>query len=133
MSKLVENLEILFGHPLTPEEAQALIKFQNFNEIDDSDPLLAVIVWAAKSHLILEEFPNRLQKEINYAIELNRSVLREQANVIAKDLILNIALGLEQSNKYRKFDMASHGVAFGAGILLTGILFILIYLLLHHQ
>lgn len=132
MGKLSKNVEVLVGRPLTGEEMQSLTIFQHNNEIDDSDPLIVVLAYMARSHMILEQFPEQLAREVKETIELHKNVLRDQSNVIAKDLVTSIALGLEQSNKYRKFDFFSHLITFMAGALLTAVLGLIVLYILRH-
>lgn len=123
---LEQNVSILMGKPLNADEVSSLNLFQKMNHIDDSDPLIVVLAYMARSHLILEQFPDQLHQKVNETIELHRNTLREQSNLIAKDLVTGIALGLEKSNKYRKFDFFTHLAAFTAGAFCTAFLVLIL-------
>ena len=123
----LENaVEVLARRPLTVEEINSLNLFQKMNGIDDSDPLIVVLAYMARSHLMLEQLPAEMNKMVNESTEYHRNTLRDQSSLVAKDLVSSIALGLEKSNKYRKFDFFSHLLAFTAGALLTALLVMLL-------
>ena len=88
---LVTTIETLQKRSLTAEEVSSLNEFQHSFKIDDDDPLLVVLALMARSQIIVESVPNLLQQKVNETIELHRLVLRDQAVLIAKELIATLA------------------------------------------
>lgn len=88
---LVTTIEALQKRPLTAEEVSTLNEFQQSFKIDDDDPLLVVLALMARSQIIVDAVPNLLQQKVTETIELHRLVLRDQAVMIAKELIATLA------------------------------------------
>ena len=88
---LVTTIEALQKRPLTAEEVSTLNEFQQSFKIDDEDPLLVVLALMARSQIIVDSVPSLLQQKVTETIELHRLVLRDQAVLIAKELIATLA------------------------------------------
>lgn len=88
---LVTTIEALQKRPLTTAEVSTLNEFQQSFKIDDDDPLLVVLALMARSQILIDSVPNLLQQKVAETIELHRLVLRDQAVLIAKELIATLA------------------------------------------
>ena len=97
MSSLADAIQILHGRDLTSLERHSLTKFQELYEINDSDPLVIVLAMMGANRLTLESAPELLQKKAMELIELHRLTLREQATIIAKELITTLAENIYDS------------------------------------
>lgn len=95
---LITVIEKLQKKPLSALEAAPILEFQKEFEIDDDDPLIVVLALMARSQLILENVPNLLQQKVTETIELHRTVLRDQAVLISKELIKELAQHIEHVN-----------------------------------
>ena len=123
LSSIVESLQ---KRPLTPEESASLNEFQQEFDIDDDDPLLVVLAMMARSQLIVETAPKVLQQKVNETIELHRTVLREQALLIAKELIQELSQQIQRANagwkkQWLSFFLVFVGGAFFAFVLMTAL------------
>lgn len=116
---LVSTIESLQGKPLTPEEVATLGKFQKHFDIDDDDPLMVVMALMARSQLILESAPAVLQQKVNETIELHRGALRDQAVLVAKDLINVIVTQIQAADANWKVRWGKYALSFGCGVVLT--------------
>ncbi len=122
---LVTSIQALLKRPLSTDEVQSLNAFQKQFEVDDDDPLMVVLAMMARSQIILEAAPILLQQKVNETIELHRTALRDQAVIIAKDLVGLLAkdvlnqhsLDLELSivKKYRT-RWINYAITFLAGV-----------------
>lgn len=117
---LVESVQMLVGRELTVTEATSLAKFQKAHEVDDSDPLIIVYAMMAKNQLISDSLPGLLQEKVNETIELHRTVLREQAIVVSKEVITELARNIETANVNMKARWMRYSVAFLIGALMGG-------------
>lgn len=106
---LITVIEKLQKKPLSALEAAPILEFQKEFEVDDDDPLVVVLALMARSQLILENVPNLLQQKVTETIELHRTVLRDQAVLISKELIKELAQHIEHVNSK---ELARH-IAFG--------------------
>lgn len=96
---LTKAIETLNKRPLTADEATRLTEFQRLYSIDDDDPLIVVLALMAQSQLLLQEAPNLLQQKVLETIELHRTLLRDQAAGIAKELIQTLAGRIQESSR----------------------------------
>jgi len=121
---LVSIVEKLQNKPLSADEAKALNEFQRTFNIDDDDPLMVVLAMMARSQILVESVPSLLQQKTKEIIELHSTVLREQAVVISKELIADVATKIkeETAKEDRKKKWLDHfgffvgGFVFAAGV-----------------
>lgn len=95
---LVSAVEKLQKRALTPAEITALNDLQQLYKVDDDDPLVVVLALMARSQNILESVPDLLQQKVVETIELHRTLLRDQAVLISKELIGTLAHNIEAAN-----------------------------------
>lgn len=97
---IVKNLQ---GRDLTEDEVKTLNNFQIEYKIDDDDPLIVVLAIMARSQLIIDTLPKRLEESAKNTIESHRMAMREQAVLIAKDLVSELSekiyLAIDTKNK----------------------------------
>lgn len=84
---LVTTVQALLNRTLNTDEVQSLNAFQKQFEVDDDDPLMVVLAMMARTQIIVDAAPSLLQQKVNETIELHRTAMREQAVIIAKDLV----------------------------------------------
>ncbi len=122
---LVATVQTLLKRNLSTDEVQTLNAFQKQFELDDDDPLLVVLSMMACTQIIAEAAPALLQQKVDQTIELHRTALREQAVLVAKDLVgvLTEKVFAEFSNdikasivKENQTRWAKYGIGFGAGV-----------------
>lgn len=118
---LVSTIEALQKRTLTTEEAACLNDFQQFFHLDDDDPLMVVLALMARSQLIVETVPNLLQQKVNETIELHRTVLRDQAVLISKELIGNLTQHIQAANADWKGRWIRYVSCFAAGVLASAL------------
>lgn len=99
MTTLAQQVEMLAKRALSPEEVKMLVEYQRLYSIDDEDPLNVVLAIMVRSQLLLDSAPDLLQQKVNETIELHRMALRDQAVLIAKDLIANLAAEMQAQSK----------------------------------
>lgn len=88
---LVTSVEAIYKRPLTTGEVQQLSDFQRQFEVADDDPVIVVLAMLAHAQVSLDAAPKLLQQKVDETIELHRIALREQAVIVAKDLIGDVA------------------------------------------
>lgn len=121
---LVSIVEALQKKPLGADDVAALHDFQRKFDIDDDDPLMVVLALMARSQILIETVPSLLQQKVNETIELHRTVLRDQAVLISKELISDLAKEIEAVNSnwriiwIRYFCFFIGGVFFASSIFL---------------
>lgn len=118
---LIQTVATLVGRELTTEEITSLANFQRLEGIDDSDPLITVLALMAKSHMIMETLPEKLQKAAVDTIDLHQRTLREQSTILAKDLIVTVLQDLKSAQSDWKSRWMTNMAWFVAGSLLTAI------------
>lgn len=123
---LAQTVEALQKRPLTPEELTTLNEFQQFFSVSDDDPLLVALAMMARSQLILESAPALLQQKVEETIELHRMALREQAVLIAKELIGDLVTQIKAQEKRGAALWLRYGAYFVAGMGSMGILILVI-------
>lgn len=96
---LKQAMEVLQKRPLSAEEAALLSEFQRLYSIDDDDPLIVVLALMAQSQLLVQTLPDLLQQKAIETIELHRTLLRDQAVVIAKELIQTLSGQIQSANQ----------------------------------
>jgi hypothetical protein len=96
---LIAAVEALQKRPSTPEEVATLQEFQKQFNLDDGDPIIVVLAMMARSQMIIDTAPNRLQQKVEQTIELHRTNLREQAILSAKELIADLSAALLSQQK----------------------------------
>lgn len=121
---LVTTVEALQKRPLSPSEVASLNAFQKQFDIDDDDPLMVVLALMARSQIIVDSVPDLLQQKVTETIELHRTLLRDQATLIAKDLIVVLANDIEKTvfNKFKTRALTYAG-CFVAGMVLSVIVY----------
>ena len=117
---LATTVEILQKRALTPSEMANLQEFQRHFKLDDNDPLMVVLAMMARSQLIVETVPDLLQQKVTETIELHKSVLRDQAVLISKELIKELTHQILAANANGKAMWARSAACFVAGILFVG-------------
>lgn len=116
MSKsLIASVEALKKQPLTPEEVATLQEFQKQFDIDDDDPINVVLALMARSQLIIETAPALLQQKVVETIELHRTNLREQAILMAKQLVSDLSTVLVSQQTTASAIWRQRGYGFAAG------------------
>lgn len=105
---LVTTIETLQKRPLTTDEVSTLNEFQRSFKIADDDPLLVVLAMMARSQIIVDSVPDLLQQKVNETIELHRLVLREQAVLIAKELIATLAEDIKRATSKNQMRWAPY-------------------------
>lgn len=103
---LVATLETLQKSPLSAADAATVREFQSQFSIDDDDPLVVVLALMVRSQLILGTAPDLLQQKVKETIELHRIALREQAGLLAKELVSDIVSALLQQQKNLEKNLA---------------------------
>ncbi|MGS0741455.1 hypothetical protein ACVBEF_06425 [Glaciimonas sp. GG7] len=109
-------IESIIGRTLTDEEAQMLIRLRDRYGYDDGDPLIPVLAMLGAHKILVEEVPKKITDATEKAIELHRSVLRDQSMFVAKDLVGNIAGLVHASGKSRVWDRMW---GFASGVILV--------------
>jgi hypothetical protein len=128
MSKsLIASVEALKKEPLTPDEVATLQEFQKQFDIDDDDPINVVLALMARSQLIIETAPALLQQKVTETIELHRTNLREQAILMAKQLVADLSTVLLSQQTAASAIWRQRGYGFAAGfgaaiVLMAGVL-----------
>jgi hypothetical protein len=117
---LVSIVEALQKRPLTTEETGTLNEFQQFFKIDDEDPLMVVLALMARSQLIVETVPGLLQQKVDATIELHRMALREQAVLVAKELVSSVASELQMVGKNKTVWWQYAGFFFSGVVCVVG-------------
>lgn len=95
------TVETLLGRKLTAEESQVLIRLRDQYGYDDSDPLVVVLAMLGAHKILAEELPKKITDAAKETIELHRLLLREQASVVAKDLVGALAGTIHNSRDIR--------------------------------
>lgn len=85
------SVERIVGRPLTKEERQQLNRLRNDWGYSDDDPLVVVLALTGSMSLIAQDIPARIQAASDKIIETHASVLRNQSNLIAKEMVGTIA------------------------------------------
>lgn len=116
LASIVEKLQ---KTPLSPSSVLSLNAFQKEFNVEDDDPLIVVLALMARSQIIIESAPDLLQQKVVETIELHRNVLRDQATLIAKDLITVVA-GEVEKVAYKKYK--TRALVY-AGIFVAGMVF----------
>lgn len=124
---LVSVVEKLQKRALLPAEVTALNDLQQLYKIDDDDPLVVVLALMARSQNILESVPDLLQQKVVETIELHRTLLRDQAVLISKELIGTVAHNIEAANADWKAKWTRHAGFFVAGVVFTIVLRFLLH------
>jgi len=123
---LISAVEALKKSPLTPEEVATLQEFQRQFDLDDDDPLNVVLALMARSQMIVETAPGLLQKKVTETIELHRTNLRDQAVLIAKDLVGEVSTAMVNKQKSLMDVWRQRTLWFGAGSATTLVLMFLV-------
>ena len=119
---LISAVEKLQKRALLPAEITALNDLQQLYKIDDDDPLVVVLALMARSQNILESVPEILQQKVVETIELHRTLLRDQAVLISKELIGTIAHNIDATHVDWKMKWTRYVGFFAAGVITTIIL-----------
>lgn len=121
---LVTTVESFTKRPLSAADVASLTAFQKQFNIEDDDPMMVVLAMMARGQIIVDSAPDLLQQKVTETIELHRNVLRDQATLIAKDLIVVLANDIEKSvfTKY-KSRAASYAGFFVGGMVFSVVLF----------
>lgn len=128
---LTSVVEALQKRPLTVEEVSNLNEFQQMFDIDDDDPLIVVLAMMARSQLIVETVPQLLQQKVTETIELHRNVLREQAGLIAKELIAELSHQIQSANTSWKSRWTRYAVCVAGGALFAIVVLVLVKAFVH--
>jgi hypothetical protein len=123
---LVESVKILAGgRELTVQEATRLAKFQKFHGVDDSDPLIISYALMARNELLNDSLPGLFQEKVNETIELHRQTLRQQALVVAQELLIELSRKMEleliRKVESTKADLKTRWIRYSV-VLLIGVL-----------
>ena len=120
---LVSVIESLRKSPVSADEAAHFHEFQKHFGIDDDDPLIVVLAMMANSQTILLTLPELLQQKSKEIIELHQILLRQQAGVIAKELVTDVAGLVQKATKPWRTMWIWFAASFGAGLLSAAVLF----------
>ena len=122
---LVSIVEALQKKPLGADEVTALNDFQRKFDIDDDDPLMVVLALMSRSQILIESVPSLLQQKVNETIELHRTILRDQAVLISKELIADLAKEIEAVNANWRMVWIRYFCFFIGGVFFTSAIFLL--------
>ena len=131
MSKLAQTVELLAKRPLTTDEVQMLAEYQQLFAIDDDDPLNVVLAIMVRSQLILDSAPGLLQQKVKETIELHRMAMRDQAVLIAKELITDLGAELQSQTRTGLKAWAHYLGFFVGGMAFMGVIVLLVQRLSH--
>lgn len=85
------SVERMVGRPLTKDELQMLIRLRDDWGYSNDDPIVVVLALTGGLTLIANDIPARIQAASDKIIETHATVLRNQSNLIAKEMVGTIA------------------------------------------
>lgn len=109
------SIEEIIGRPLTTDERQMFMRLRDKYGYNDGDPLAVVLSMTGAVSVLTHSIPARIQEAAQQMIELHASVLRSQAELVAKDLVGTVAQAVYSSGRSRLRRVIEGVAFFGAG------------------
>ncbi|WP_207002583.1 hypothetical protein [Trinickia mobilis] len=115
-SGLVAAVERLLGRSLTKDEAVHWEKIQDTYGVSDDDPLVMVIVLLAVHQHLFNDVPAKINEAVDKAIAVHRTTLEDQATIVAKGLISQLApMFIQAAGESRPAPVNEGGTRLSAG------------------
>lgn len=114
-------IEQIMGRTMTQDERTMFSRLRDQWGYTDDDPLAVVIALFGGMTILTNDIPERIKQAATAMTEIHASVLRDQANLIAKDLVANVAEAVYASGRTRMRRIVEGAACFLSGALLTGL------------
>ncbi|WP_205182603.1 hypothetical protein [Burkholderia sp. LMG 13014] len=90
-SGLVASVERIVGRSLTTDEVMHWQKIQDVYGVSDDDPLVMVLILMGVHQHLYNDVPAKINEAVDKAVSLHRRTLEEQATIVAKGLVSQLA------------------------------------------
>ena len=90
-SGLIAGIERIVGRSLTTEEVVHWQKIQDVYGVSDDDPLVMVIILLGIHQHLYNDVPEKIRESVDKALHVHRTTLEDQATIVAKGLIAQLA------------------------------------------
>lgn len=113
------SVERMVGRPLTKDELQMLIRLRDDWGYSNDDPIVVVLALTGGLTVIANDIPARIQAASDKIIETHATVLRNQSNLIAKEMVGTIAELVHNAGRSRMRRLGEAAACAVAGALVT--------------
>jgi len=109
-----------------------LINLRDQYGIDDDDPLVVVLSMTGAIKIMVDDIPAMIARESERITELHITGLRNQSNLVVKDLVGVVASQIHAAGRSRRGRLVDAAVGSLIGITVTLVLGFTVYLKFSH-
>lgn len=129
---LESSVERIVGRELSTADREMLINLRDQYGIDDDDPLVVVLSMTGAIKIMVDDIPAMIARESERITELHITGLRNQSNLVVKDLVGVVASQIHAAGRSRRGRLVDAAVGSLIGITVTLVLGFTVYLKFSH-